>query len=37
MLHLASFCVCVCAKADKAGKLRSGTKDQAFIKRGFTN
>ncbi len=32
----AAFCF-ICIKADKAGKLRSGTKDQAFIRRGFTN
>ena len=27
----------LCAKCDKAGKHMSGTKDQAFIIRGFTN
>ncbi len=32
----AAFCF-ICIKADKAGKLKSGTKDQAFIRRGFTN
>ena len=32
----AAFCF-YCAKADKAGKLRSSTKDQAFLRKGFSN
>ena len=32
----AAFCF-LCAKVDKASKLRSGTQDQAFVKRGFTD
>ena len=35
-MNNAAFCF-ICTNADKAGKLRSGTKDQTFLRRVFTN